>query len=54
MTLACEQCGSGWPPQLIRLVPLDGCPECCPEAWRAFGSGNGPPSAFTRDATRSD
>jgi len=54
MTLACEQCGSGWPPHLLRLVPLDGCPECRPEAWRAFGSGDDAPPSLARDGTKSD
>jgi predicted nucleic acid-binding Zn-ribbon protein len=38
VTHACERCGSRWPSHLMRLVPLEGCPECCPEAWRSLGS----------------
>lgn len=35
---ACADCGKCWPGNLLSLVPLEGCPECRPEAWRSFGS----------------
>lgn len=54
MTVGCEDCGSGWPPMLLATVPLEGCPACRPEAWRAFGSGENPPADLARNATKSD
>lgn len=47
----CPECGEVWPRLFLDKIPLTGCPECNPEGFRAFPSGESHEDAVAGEET---